>query len=60
MAKVEKGERWPSWDLATQCDSALRTAGALASLWPEVERERLACDRRRKPDIAPAKRRDDD
>src|SRR5216683_3417669 len=38
VAKVEKGERWPSWDLATRCDVALRTGGVLAGLWPGVER----------------------
>jgi transcriptional regulator with XRE-family HTH domain len=48
VAKVEKGERWPSWDLATRCDSALSTGGQLTALWPAVERERLARDRRRK------------
>ena len=46
VAKVEKAERWPSWYLATQCDVALQTGGLLAGLWPAVERQRLACDRR--------------
>lgn len=41
LAKVEKGERWPSWDLATRCDAALSAGGQLAALWPDVERERL-------------------
>ena len=48
LAKVEKGDRWPSWDLATRCDAALSTGGQLAALWPHVECERLARDRRRK------------
>jgi transcriptional regulator with XRE-family HTH domain len=46
VAKVEKAERWPSWYLATHCDVALRTGGLLARLWPAVERQRLASDRR--------------
>ncbi len=46
LAKVEKAERWPTWHLATQCDVALRTGGLLARLWPAVERQRLAGDRR--------------
>jgi hypothetical protein len=48
VAKVEKGERWPSWYLATRCDAVLGTGGALARLWPAVEHEHLANDRRRK------------
>jgi DNA-binding XRE family transcriptional regulator len=46
VAKVEKAERWPSWSLATRCDAVLRTGGMLARLWPAVERQRLAGDRR--------------
>lgn len=46
VAKVEKAERWPSWYLATRCDVALRTGGLLARLWPAVEQQRLAGDRR--------------
>ncbi|HTT55226.1 MAG TPA: helix-turn-helix transcriptional regulator [Streptosporangiaceae bacterium] len=46
VAKVEKAERWPSWYLATRCDVALRKGGLLARLWPAVERQRLAGDRR--------------
>lgn len=48
VAKVEKGERWPSWYLANRCDLALATGGVLATLWPAVERQRLASDRRRR------------
>ncbi len=48
VAKVEKGERWPSRDLAERCDRVLRTGGTLVALWPAVERQRLACDRRRR------------
>jgi transcriptional regulator with XRE-family HTH domain len=54
LAKVEKGERWPSWDLATRCDAALTTEGQLAALWPDVERERLTRDRRRTKRKVPA------
>ena len=49
VSKVEKGERWATWYLATRCDAALRTDGVLAGLWPAVEQQRLASDRRRKP-----------
>jgi transcriptional regulator with XRE-family HTH domain len=56
VAKVEKGERWPSWDLATRCEAALSAGGQLAALWPDVERERLACDRRRTKRRVPADR----
>jgi DNA-binding XRE family transcriptional regulator len=48
MAKVEKGERWPSFDLTMRCDQVLDTGGALIALWPAVEQERLACDGRRR------------
>jgi transcriptional regulator with XRE-family HTH domain len=53
VSKVEKGERWATWYLATRCDAALRTGGALAGLWPAVERQHLASDRRRRPMPAP-------
>jgi transcriptional regulator with XRE-family HTH domain len=56
VSKVEKGERWPGWYLATQCDAVLGTGGALAGLWPAVERQRLASDRRRR--IATVERAD--
>jgi DNA-binding XRE family transcriptional regulator len=58
VAKVEKGERWPSWDLASRCDTVLGAWGGLAKLWPDVERERLACDRRRKTDSTRTGKRD--
>jgi transcriptional regulator with XRE-family HTH domain len=48
VAKVEKGQRWASWYMATRCDAALRTGGVLAGLWPAVERQRLTSDRRRR------------
>jgi len=48
VSKVEKGQRWASWYMATRCDAALRTGGALAGLWPAVERQRLMSDRRRR------------
>ena len=40
ISKVEKGERFPSLALARRLDEALATGGALARLWPSVERER--------------------
>jgi transcriptional regulator with XRE-family HTH domain len=46
VSKVEKAERWATWYLATRCDAALRTGGVLTGLWPEVEQQRLASDRR--------------
>src|SRR5690242_12275968 len=49
VAKVEKGERWPSLDLTARCERALRAGGALIALWPAVERQRLICDGRRRP-----------
>jgi transcriptional regulator with XRE-family HTH domain len=49
VSKVEKAERWATWYLVTRCDAALRTGGVLAGLWPEVERQRLASDRRLRP-----------
>lgn len=49
VSKVEKGQRWASWSMATRCDAALRTGGALAAVWPEVERQHRASDRRREP-----------
>ena len=49
VSKVEKGQRWATWYLATRCDATLRTDGELARLWPAVERQRLASDRRRRP-----------
>jgi transcriptional regulator with XRE-family HTH domain len=49
VSKVEKGQRWATWYLATRCDAALRTGGVLAGLWPAVEQQRLTSDRRRKP-----------
>jgi len=49
VAKVEKGLRWASWYMATECDAVLGTGGVLAGLWPAVERQRLASDRRRRP-----------
>jgi len=54
VAKVEKGERWPSQDLAVRADLALCTGGTLLELWPAVEAERLASDGRRKGGTATA------
>ena len=46
LSKVEKGQRWPSADLAARCDRALDAGGALTALWPAVDRQRLRCDGR--------------
>jgi DNA-binding XRE family transcriptional regulator len=48
VAKVEKGERWPGLDLTIRCERILGAGGALIALWPAVERQRLACDGRRR------------
>jgi DNA-binding XRE family transcriptional regulator len=39
IGKVEKADRRPTRDLLDGLDRVLGTAGALAELWPEVERE---------------------
>ena len=49
VAKVEKGERWPSLDLTLRCERVLGANGVLMALWPAVEQQRLACDGRRRP-----------
>ncbi len=49
VAKVEKGQRWPSHDFTRRCERVLGAGGALMTLWPAVERQRLACDGRRRP-----------
>jgi transcriptional regulator with XRE-family HTH domain len=49
--KVEKGERFPSRELACRLDHALATGGALERLWPQVEQERAA--RTTPPSVAP-------
>jgi DNA-binding XRE family transcriptional regulator len=49
VAKVEKGERWPSLDLTLRCERALGAGGALLALWPAVEQQRLESDGRRRP-----------
>jgi hypothetical protein len=48
VAKVEKGQRWPSLDFTRRCERVLATGGALTTLWPAVEQQRLASDRRRR------------
>lgn len=53
LSKVEKGQRWATWYLATRCDAALCTGGVLAALWPAVEQQRVASDRRRSSGQAP-------
>jgi DNA-binding XRE family transcriptional regulator len=50
FAKVEKGRRWPSWDLTRRVRRCSQGGDALTILWPAVEQQRLACDRRRRPE----------
>src|SRR2546421_11506177 len=40
IAKVEKADRRPAQELTETCDRVLGANGALAGLWPEIERER--------------------
>jgi transcriptional regulator with XRE-family HTH domain len=47
VSKVERAERWPSWDFAQRCDAALQAGGVLATLWPAVQAVQMASDRRR-------------
>lgn len=49
IAAVERGRRYGSAELAWRCDEILRTGGTLRGLWPQVEREQVAADRRRGP-----------
>jgi DNA-binding XRE family transcriptional regulator len=49
VAAVERGRRYGSHELAVRCDEVLVTGGALARLWPMVESEQVAADRRRGP-----------
>ena len=44
LSRIEKAERWPPPGFAEDCDAALNTEGALARVWPLVERTRV--DRR--------------
>jgi transcriptional regulator with XRE-family HTH domain len=49
VAAVERGRRYGSRELAVRCDEVLGTGGILGRLWPMVEREQFAADRRRGP-----------
>lgn len=49
VAKVEKGERWPTLEFVVACERVLAAGGALLALWPSVEAQRLASDGRRRP-----------
>ncbi len=49
VAAVERGRRFASHAFAMRCDLVLDTHGVLARLWPYVQREQLAADRRRGP-----------
>lgn len=40
VARIEKAERWPSEELARDCDDKLATDGILSRLWPLVEMQR--------------------
>lgn len=40
IAKIERGRRWPTYDLVLRCEATLDAGGALARLWPEIETER--------------------
>jgi len=44
ISKVEKGERFPSRELARRLDEALTTGGALEQLWPQLDQERALRD----------------
>lgn len=41
IGKIEKGERFPSLELARRLDDALDTGHVLERLWPQVEQERV-------------------
>jgi len=56
IAAVERGRRYGSAELAWRCDEILRTGGTLRGLWPHVEREQVAADRRRGPRAEPTAR----
>jgi transcriptional regulator with XRE-family HTH domain len=58
VAAVERGRRFGSHSLAKLCDEALGTDGVLMRLWPLVETEQVAADRRRGPRPERAGRRD--
>lgn len=40
IGKIEKGDRWPTPDLAAACDTVLDTGGILGRLMPLVEQQR--------------------
>ena len=42
ISKIEKGERFPSRELARRLDEALETGGVLERLWPSVEQDRVS------------------
>jgi transcriptional regulator with XRE-family HTH domain len=49
VAAVERGRRYASHAFAVRCDLVLDSHGALSRLWPYVQTEQLAADRRRGP-----------
>jgi transcriptional regulator with XRE-family HTH domain len=49
VAAVERGRRYANRQFAARCDEVLSTGGRLAELWPWVESEQVAADRRRGP-----------
>jgi transcriptional regulator with XRE-family HTH domain len=49
VAAVERGRRFGSHILAVRADEVLGTDGVLTRMWPLVETEQVAADRRRGP-----------
>jgi transcriptional regulator with XRE-family HTH domain len=49
VAAVERGRRFGSQSLAVRADEVLGTDGVLSRMWPLVETEQVAADRRRGP-----------
>jgi DNA-binding XRE family transcriptional regulator len=52
VAAVEQGRRYASHAFAVRCDLVLDSHGVLARLWPYVQSEQFAADRRRGPRTA--------
>jgi transcriptional regulator with XRE-family HTH domain len=54
VAAVERGRRFASREFVQRCDEVFDSGGVLARLWPLVESQQVAADRRRGP--RPARR----
>ncbi|MBB4950848.1 transcriptional regulator with XRE-family HTH domain [Kitasatospora gansuensis] len=52
ISRVENTRRWPPAGMAERLDELLGTAGELAGLWPQVERERRRLARYGRPGTA--------